>query len=213
MRRLLIYCESKTEENFVVTVLAPYLAQAGICAIATGAGGVDRYAKIARDLQKLCKDSDAITTTLLDFYKMPADAPGVKTATGDCHEKARHIESKITEDFGNPDNLLINLLIHEFEGLLFSKPTAFEGVGLPSAGKREIIQLQNIKNDSRFPTPEHINDTYETVPSRRIERIISGYSKPFHGIIVAERIGIDGICAECKHFADWVAKIISMVKG
>ena len=212
MKRLLIYCEGLTEEIFVEDLLAPYLLPMGVVAASKGAGGVNRYAQIKKDIARLCKDSDAMVTTMLDFYGLPSDTPGVKSAAGTIYEVAEQIESAIEADMNNYNNLLANLIVHEFEGLLFSKTSEFEGTGTaPGARKREIARLQEIK--TAFPTPEHINNSYDTAPSRRIESIVLGYQKTSDGAQVANRIGIDGISAECKHFAAWVSKIISMAKG
>ena len=212
MKRLLIYCEGLTEEIFIEDVLAPYLLQMDIIAIPISAGGVSRYAQIKKDIARLCKDSDAMVTTMLDFYGLPSDTPGVKSAMGNIYEMAEHIETAIEADMNNYNNLFANLIVHEFEGLLFSKTSEFEGTGTsPGARKREITRLQEIK--AAFSTPEHINNSYDTAPSRRIESIVAGYQKTSDGTQIASRIGIDGISAECKHFATWVSKIISMAKG
>ena len=212
MKSLLIYCEGTTEEIFVEDVLAPYLCQMGIFASSTGAGGLSRYAQIKRDLTKLCNNSNATVTTMLDFYGLPRDTPGIEVAKGSIYEVAEQIETAIEAEMGYRENLFLNLIVHEFEGLLFSQTSEFEGTGAsPGAKAREINQLQKIKN--KFLTPEHINNSYDTAPSRRIEKIVAGYQKTSDGIKVAKRIGIDGISSECKHFAAWISKIVSMAEG
>ena len=110
MKRLLVYCEGPTEELFAADVLAPHFLQADIFAIPTGAGGVSRYAQIKKDLTLLCKNSDALVTTMLDFYGLPSNAPGVKSATGSIYEIARQIEVEIESDI-NCDNLLVYLAV------------------------------------------------------------------------------------------------------
>ena len=59
-------------------------------------------------------------------------------------------------------------------------------------------------------TPEHINNSVNTAPSKRIESVISDYTKVRQGIIVAKNIGINKMLSECKHFADWIDKIKSL---
>ena len=93
-------------------------------------------------------------------------------------------------------------MLHEFEALLFSEPQGFEHI----ANDRIVKQLQVIRNSAE--TPEHINNSAETAPSKRIQNVVNGYSKVRQGIIVAKYIGIDKMMSECKHFSAWINKII-----
>ena len=60
---------------------------------------------------------------------------------------------------------------HEFEGLLFSDVGAFSVSINASAGV--VDRLRKIRSD--FPTPEDINDTAHTAPSKRIKQQIQGF--------------------------------------
>jgi Domain of unknown function (DUF4276) len=62
--------------------------------------------------------------------------------------------------------------------------------------------LQNIRN--QFATPEEINDSPESAPSKRVEALIAGYQKPFLGVLAASEIGIEKIREECPHFRRWL---------
>ena len=60
----------------------------------------------------------------------------------------------------------------------------------------------------QFSSLEDINDSRETAPSKRIERIFEGtYSKTEHGPLIAESIGMDVIRAKCPAFNEWVGKL------
>ena len=202
MKRLIIYCEGPTEEQFVTTVLAPYFWKMDVSTVPIGAGGVNRYSRIRKDLIRLCMgDPTATITTMLDYYGLPSDTKGVATASGTPFEKAQHIEMSVERDLGGLNNLFFNLVVHEYEGLLFSQTTAFDGF----VNDKQLAELQSICDG--FETPEHINDSYETTPSRRIMRIIPGYSKVNDGTKVALSIGIEGISAKCKHFRRWLTKL------
>ncbi len=61
-------------------------------------------------------------------------------------------------------------------------------------------------------TPEHINNSPTTAPSKRIGSVINSYTKVRQGIIVAKKIGIDKMMSECKHFEAWIKKIIDAAK-
>ena len=93
-------------------------------------------------------------------------------------------------------------MLHEFEALLFSEPQGFEHI----ANDRIVKQLQAIRNSAE--TPEHINNSAETAPSKRIQNVVNSYSKVRQGIIVAKYIGIDKMMSECKHFSEWINRII-----
>ena len=102
--------------------------------------------------------------------------------------------------------MMFNLVLHEFEGLLFSDVSAFENI----ASQEAVAVLRGVR--VAVPTPEHINESPETAPSKHIERVISAYSKVADGIDVAEKIGIDKIAAECRHFANWLSKLTVWAK-
>jgi len=101
---------------------------------------------------------------------------------------------------------MFNLTLHEFEGYLFSNTEAFANI----ASKSQVNELANIRR--RHDTPEHINDKFETAPSRRILGILPKYQKMQDGISIAENITVDRIAAECRHFAIWLAKLTAWAK-
>jgi len=74
----------------------------------------------------------------------------------------------------------------------------------------QLLELKNIRR--RAATPEHINDKYETAPSRRIIGQISDYSKIRNGIEIAQRIGIEKMTDECVHFKQWIANLTAWAK-
>jgi len=201
--RLYILCEGSTEERFVKEILAPYLINCNIFATPINLGGVSRYSKIRTELEILSKsDPTAFVTSMLDYYKLPSDTPG-KSTTGDIYKIANEIEIAVNANLGEQRNLLVNLIIHEFEGLLFSDVSAFNGEA--KANDKALLELAQIKNE--FPTPEHINDSEMTAPSKRIKKILPEYSKTLNGIPIAKRIGIDKIAEECQHFKAWLKNI------
>ena len=212
MKYVYIYCEGQTEESFVNDVLYPYFSRMDIYVTPiihktkrtpTKAfkGGVSRYAPIKDELIKLCQDYNCIVTTMFDYYAMPDDTPSIDHQDIDIYKRIDSIENAVNEDIGCK-NLLFNLVLHEFEALLFSEPQAFEHI----ANDRVVRQLQAIRNSAE--TPEHINNSAETAPSKRIQNVVNCYSKIRQGIIVAKYIGIDKMMSECKHFSAWINKII-----
>jgi hypothetical protein len=92
--------------------------------------------------------------------------------------------------------------MHEFEGLLFSNCAAFAD----AMGRIDLApRLQAIRD--RFETPEQINDSPLTAPSKRVESLVPNYVKPLHGNIAAIQIGLHDIRAACPHFSDWLSRL------
>ena len=210
-KNVIIYCEGYTEEGFINEVLAPYFKKMDIKVMpqihktkitGTGVfrGGVKNYAPIKSELIKYCKNPNFVVTTMFDYYGMPKDTPSIGCTEVDIYKRIEIIESAIADDIGY-DNFIPNLIMHEFEGLLFSDPQSFSVI----TRGREVSMLQKIRNKAQ--SPEHINNSPETAPSKRILNIIDDYGKVRQGVIVAKNIGIDKMLSECKHFADWIEKI------
>ena len=207
MKRLMVYCEGPSEESFVEAVLAPYFLGMNVFVSPIGAGGVSKYSKIKKELIRICKgDPTAVITTMLDYYGLPSDTIGVSTASGTIYEKAQHIEEAVEEDLGKLGNLFFNLIIHEYEGLLFANTSAFEDI----ANEKQLAALRNISES--FETPEHINNSFNTTPSKRIQKIIPSYSKVNDGTKVALKTGIEIMSAKCRHFGQWLVKLNTWAK-
>jgi hypothetical protein len=73
-------------------------------------------------------------------------------------------------------------------------------------GQPQMVKaLQDIREE--FPSPEDINDSYITAPSKRLRNLYPGYDKPIHGSLASLEIGIDTIRKECKLFDRWLQQI------
>jgi len=207
MKRMIVFCEGSTEEDFVNDVLAPFLWGANVAATPVNLGGVSKYSTIKRELNQLCKrNKTALITTMFDFYGLPSETPGKSTGKGSIYEVAEHIESAMENDLGNLSNLTCNITLHEFEGLLFSQTSAFGII----ANEKQLASLDAVLKG--FETPEHINDSFETTPSRRLLGVIPNFTKRYDGITIAKQIGIKGISNECRHFAKWLEKLTAWAK-
>lgn len=155
------------------------------------------------DREKCKEDRTAWVTTLLDLHALPKDFPGADDQLSGG-EEARSIERAMEEDIQQP-KFIANILVHEFEGLLFSYPPAF-GPNLP--GNNIVATLTAIRD--QFETPEHINDGPMSAPSKRILGVCRSYEKVFHGALVALDIGLDRIRQECHHFRTWIERLESL---
>ena len=104
----------------------------------------------------------------------------------------------------NSDRFVPFVVMHEFEGLLFSDCAAFSrGIG------RSDLESGLRKIREEFDTPEDINDSTITAPSKRVEALIPGYQKPFLGVLAVMEIGLSRIRQECPHFDGWIRRLES----
>lgn len=210
MKYIVICCEGSTEEAFVARVLAPYLEAEikDVFVTPHNIKGVSDYKKIREFVSDFCESSPyALVTTMIDYYGWTKNIPNFVATAGDIYQQADNIESAIEKDLYMFGNLDFNLILHEFEGLLFSDVNAFEGI----VGKSQILDLRNILHKAGS-NPELINDNYETAPSRRIERIKPDYQKAQDGVEIAGRIGVKKIAEQCRHFGQWIERIRAWAK-
>jgi len=219
MIRLKLLVEGQTEETFVRDVLAPHYALQQIfiepIIILTSPGhrgGVKHYGKIRHQLIRLCReDPGCFISTLFDLYGLPSDFPGKKDTaylvfcTGT--QKVDYLEQKWTEDISEA-NFIPNLLTHEFEALLFTNPEKFADWMDNSANA--IAKLQEAAQ--QCDTPEEINDSPQTAPSKRIQAAMPHYKKTLHGPLIAADIGLDAIRQACPHFQAWLQQIEALAK-
>lgn len=215
MIRVNIVVEGQTEETFVRDTLAPYLAEHKIFAVArcvatsrSQRGGLRSYIKARNDIQQWLKqDAQAFVSTMFDYHKVPEDFPGLKESRKipTSTQRIKRLEQNMLEDIGNP-RFIPYLQLHEFEALLFSD-AGITGQSL-GATDRQMDVLQEIRN--AFPTPEDINDSEQTAPSKRLLALFPGYTKPAFGAAAVRDIGLDKIRQQCPHFASWLARLESL---
>lgn len=219
--RLNIIVEGQTEETFVRDLLAPHLGQYNVFASArcveTGRrqhqayrGGLLSYAKARRDIQQwLRQDRNALTSTMFDYYALPNDFPAPPLPRGSVAalEYALQIEQALADDIGD-QRFIPYIQVHEFEALLFCD---VEKTGLVlGASPQQLKQLQAIR--AAFETPEHINDSRQTAPSKRLLSLFPGYDKRVDGVLAVGRIGLEPIRRSCPHFASWLGRLERLAK-
>lgn len=227
MRRLLVHVEGQTEGSFVEGPLRLHLVDgfgyADVSARLLGnarqrakRGGIKPWDSVRKEIARhLHSDRGALATTMVDYYGLPSTWLGrLESTQAPFTEKAAIVERELREDIAGalggdaPDRFIPFVVMHEYEGLLFSDPTVFaQAVDRPElAGDFHAIR-------SGFATPEEINDSPETAPSKRVERLIPGYQKPLAGVQAAIAIGLDAIRRECPHFDDWVRRLEEAGRG
>lgn len=222
MARLFVLVEGETEETFVNEVLAPHLYACGFTAVSarlmgnarlrSRRGGIRGWDEVQRDIVRyLRQDPGVIVTMMVDYYGLPVAK--ARAWPGRAHaaklafaSKAAHVESKLAatvqKEMGsswNVSRFVPFVVMHEFEGLLFSDCGQFAaGIGRPELQP----QFQAIRDD--FASPEEINDSPTTHPSQRVVQLMPDYQKPLYGNLAALEIGFDSIRSDCPHFAAWI---------
>jgi hypothetical protein len=149
----------------------------------------------------LLDDSQAFCTTFFDFYGLPEDFPGKAEALAlpNIEDKRRMVGDKLVEQLTRHigDKAMRRFIpyvqMYEFEGLLFSKPEAI-AAEIGEAGLS--AQFERIRN--AFDSPEHVNNSQETAPGKRIKGLFNQYDKVIHGSLVALEIGIAAMREECR---------------
>lgn len=213
MKRVLILVEGQTEERFVKDVLAPAFAERQVFLSPTilvtkrvkdgpnFKGGVTSYAKFRADVRRLLQTSGgALVTTLLDYYGLSQDFPGMNTRPhAPPLARVNHVEESIRTELGSPSNFIPFLALHEFEAWLFVSADELPRALTQPDGREAFAAIC-----ASVETPEDIDEGATTAPSKRIKAIFPTYRKTVHGPLTVQRIGLDRIRAECRHFDAWL---------
>jgi len=146
--RLLVHVEGQTKESFVNDVLAPHLYNIGFTKVwarllgnsrlRERRGGNRSWAAVRGEIiAKLHEDKDSIATTMVDYYALPSSGskawPGRSEAASlPYDERASFVEASLLQDLVgmigdgfNPRRFVPYVMMHEFEGMLFSSCHAF----------------------------------------------------------------------------------------
>lgn len=59
----------------------------------------------------------------------------------------------------------------------------------------------------QFESPEHINNSPHTAPSKRIEALMSDYEKPLMGTLAALEVGLGVMREKCELFNLWLKSL------
>ena len=218
MVALIVVGQGQTEETFVRSVLAPALARLGIFAeprliktSSTASGGALNLARVRQHLMStLAQRANTYVSTFFALYRLDTPFQGVRERHGRSPaERASQIEALLADEVVaaaqcRRERFIPHIQPHEFEAILFSN------VERCSETEAEWMRHQEELSavQARFATPEHINDSPETAPSKLLARILKPrYRKTLHGPDLANRIGLDEICEKCPHFRQWFDRI------
>lgn len=220
MIRVHVICEGQTEEMFIEQVISPILNPQQIFLYPSligrpgHKGGHFKYERLCDDLEeRLLKDTGSYTTTFFDFYGLPNNFPGKNEALGETGAlgKSQRLLTIFLEALRDkfPDDALRRFMpyiqMYEFEGLLFSNSEK-----LASSLYRDDLSPSFQQIENSFISPEEINNSPYTAPSKRIKDIYPEYDKPISGSLAALEIGIKEIREKCSLFNDWISSLESL---
>jgi hypothetical protein len=225
MIRVVIICEGRTEKDFVKKIIAPHLLGYGVSASSPilgepgRKGGDVRNKRVIDDIvDHLETDRNAFCTTFFDFYGMKTDVLGRSEAgkKSDHKEKKQIVEDAIfkaiKEKVGDTTIRRFKpyIQMYEFEGLLFSNVEKMSS--RLSDGDSKIKQeiQSELEKILKAKSPEEINDSKETAPSKSIKKMFYNYGKITDGIPLAEDIGLKEIREKCLLFDDWIKWLESL---
>ena len=210
MPRLIFIVEGDSEQRFINEHLVIYLSSKfsrvpmHAQKITTNRkknvkGGNVNYELLKNEVRRTFAQGDVLITTLLDFLRLPTDYPGF---TVDVKQIGK-IEDAVRADCSAiipPTSFLPYIQKHEFETLLFANPAGFTNV----VNSTEMSGILNVLK--KFSTPEDINGSPETAPSKRLLSIFN-YKKVADSALVLKDVDIDLLRRRCPRFNEWVARL------
>ncbi len=223
MRRVLLLVEGQTEEAFSNIVLRKHLAPLGVFIerasllrtkeLPAGKpfkGGVTSYERMARDVRRLLTDTDAVVTTLIDYYGLPNDFPAIdeQARTLSARLKVAALEAAFAENIGNP-RFRPFLMLHEFEAWVFAAADHAEAhLGVHGLSNKLAEMVQEAGG------PELVNNGPATHPSKRLDELLQGwrrrYGKVSDGPEILRKAGLEAFRSACPHFNDWLSWVESL---
>lgn len=233
MSRLFIQVEGPTEEDFVNEVLRRHLIDnhsyhavdariVGNSRLREKRGGIRGWSVVKKEIvERLQYDRGVFITMLVDYYALPKGGPGDDGWPGrsvpanlPVAQKASRVERAIAAEIKaalpNPKDhrrFIPFIVMHEFEALLFSDPAAMARGFNHADAEADLAAIA-----SQFSTPEEINDSPLTAPSKRIIKVFEDrgydrYEKPLLGNLAALEITLPVIKTKCPLFAGWIGKL------
>lgn len=212
MIRVAISVEGQTEDEFCKNILVPHFRNISIeltpIVVTTSRekcgtkykGGCVNLDRVHNEVSKLLPSFDYVTT----FYDLYGFSGIEESVSVEDLEKVMY-------DRFNDIKYIPYVQKYEFETLLFADTDYYEEL-LTSNAK---INMDNIINAHEGHI-ENINNSKETAPSKRIEKIFidnkEAYDKVFYGYSIIEEIGLSKVREKSYRFNAWLEKIETLSK-
>jgi hypothetical protein len=174
-------------------------------------GGLLKYSKFRNDVLRWIESdrgrANTFYTSFIDLYAFPKDSKSPYKSNiqqiSDPYQKIAALETAIQQDI-NHVNFIPYVQLHEFESFLLVDPDRLLSM-YPDAS----TGISRLKKEIGNISPEKINESYYSAPSKRIIKYIPEYEgqKAQVGLLVAEDIGITALRNKCTHFNEWITKL------
>jgi len=211
-----VIVEGQTEESFIKRVLAPNLFSNNIfmtpkiLAKKGQKGGNVTFEHVKTDAAVYLRQSNVTAVScFVDYYGLK-EWPNKDTIAPNATPKqiadilngAAKAEMCTKYDVLDPAKRFIPfVMVHEFETLLFSDAEIL-------AQRLGIAQKCVEATIEQCGSPEQINNSRETAPSKRLLQWTDNhYNKVLTGIEIAQAIGIDKMRQACPLFNEWLTAI------
>jgi len=227
MKYLQIIVEGSSEEYFVNDTLVKHFAQINTFVscrkIKTGwdrinkkpaKGGLSKYIKFKNDVLRWIESdrgrANTYYTSFIDLYAFPkyTDSPYSTQIQNivDPYQRITALEVAIALDI-NQLKFIPYVQLHEFESLLLADPDKL--ITMYPEAQQGIIELKRAIGNT---SPEEINESPHTAPSKRIIQYLPYYEgqKAQVGPLVAGDIGLTLLRSKCPHFNEWITKLESI---
>ncbi len=191
-----ILCEGETEVTFIKQIVNPFLQKNYTKLKPVLLGGnvsEDRIIDFAK------RQKERIVSTFVDYY-------GFK---GNTNRSIQEIEDALQARVSKQKpqlHFIPYLQRHETEALWFSSIEAIQRA--MNADERIYQKLKAIR--SEFDTPEDINNSPETAPSKRLEQLFLAFNKMTDGSLIAEEVGLFQMRQECPRFNQWLNDLVAL---
>ena len=159
-----------------------------------------------RQIKSHLHEKNAYVTMFIDFYgiKDSYEFPQwdeAKNITNHA-ERVEYLENALSCDIPEDvrNRFIPHLQLHEFETLLFANSAGFSKV----VDGAEMNKILNVLK--KFSTPEDINGSPETAPSKRLLSIFN-YKKVADSALVMKDVDIDALRKRCPRFDAWVGRL------
>ena len=213
--------EGRTEQTFIEKVVQPYLAPKNIFIRVTQVskpgqkGGDVRFERVKQDIAiHLKQRPDIYVTTMIDYYGIK-EWPGIADISQNysiqdiskyLNEQTINALCEYLPQLQITTRFIPYMIMHEFEALLFSDSKIL-------AQSLNIDEHKITKTVKTLATPEEINNSRETAPSKRLDGFTETgkFAKTTTGIAIAIKIGIPCIREKCFLFNQWLESIENLI--
>jgi hypothetical protein len=217
-RTVFAIVEGKTEQDFIIYIVAPYLINKRIYITPVqvskpgSKGGDVKFSRVRSDVERHLKQrQDTFVTTFLDLYGLHEWPERENIIAEQNHEnmiaKLYDVTDKALkkelDDYEVDKRVIPYFAIYEFEALLFSDPAKLaSGIGCSIEAVDRILKTCG-------GAPERINNSPQTAPAKRLNELSprGKFKKTTDGIAIAREIGVEKMREKCPQFDFWLSRL------